>query len=335
MNSDAGSDQDGDGQPPADSRQQPFATLTPERLFTALAAAGFYCDGRLQALNSYENRVYALRSDDGERLVVKFYRPQRWSDAQIREEHAFLRALDDAGVPVITPQQRDGSSLFIDQELRFAVFPHCAGRPFEADNDAQLAIMGRTVGRLHLAARTFTFQHRPRLDVQHYARPALAATLDSAHLPAHLAGRYRALAEQTLILCEQVLTRWRDIDWISAHGDLHPGNILWTGDGVLLADFDDARCAPAVQDLWMLADTPGARDLLISEYESFCDFDWREWQLVNALRTLRLLHHTGWLASRWSDPTFPRHFPWFAASNYFPEQLALLQEQLDALQDDA
>ena len=315
-----------------------YAGLTPDAILLALESAGWLPEAALHPLNSFENRVYSFRDEStnesvSSKFVVKFYRPGRWSRAQILEEHAFLFELADTDIPVIAPERRDGLSLFEHSGFLFAVFPQRGGRPFEAGNGAQLEVMGRTVGRLHAVAQQKTFAVRERLDVEHFARPALQATLQSPLLPSHLLARYRSAAEQLLDSCDAQLQRLHDVSWQRCHGDLHPGNIFWTGDGVLLMDFDDCRTAPAVQDLWMLANTPAERALLISEYENFCDFDWREWQLAEVFRGLRLVQYGGWLAQRWDDPTFPRHFPWFGGEHYFAGQISLLTEQRDAIID--
>ena len=315
------------GEPPV------YAALTPDTILTALESAGWLPEAALQPLNSFENRVYSFRDDDGDKFVVKFYRPQRWRAEQIQEEHDFLFELAQTDIPVITPISRDGNSVFSSHGFSFAVFPQRGGRPFESGNEDQLAIMGRTAGRLHAMAQQRNFHHRDRLDIASFVGPALAATLASSLLPAHLATRYRDAAERLLDACRQQFQRLHDVTWQRCHGDLHPGNILWTGDGVLLIDFDDCRTAPAVQDLWMLAHTANERALLIAEYESFCEFDWREWQLAEALRGMRLVQYSGWLAQRWNDPTFPRHFPWFGGESYFNGQISLLTEQLDAVSD--
>lgn len=321
--------------------QHVYAGLTPDAILQSLEQAGWQPDAALHALNSFENRVYSFRDESaaaetsGQKFVVKFYRPGRWSQAQIQEEHDFLFELADTEIPVIVPERRDGISVFTANGFLFAVFAQRGGRPFEAGNDEQLAVMGRTVGRLHAAAQQKNFVVRERLDVAQFARPALAASLQSRMLPAHLQQRYGDVAQQLLSLCEQQLQRLHDVNWQRCHGDLHPGNILWTGDGVLLIDFDDCRTAPAVQDLWMLAHTPAERALLVSEYETFCDFDWREWQLAEVFRGLRLVQYCGWLAQRWDDPTFPRHFPWYGGDAHFAGQIMLLQEQCEAINDAA
>lgn len=320
--------------------QHAYAALTPDAILQALETAGWLPEAALQPLNSFENRVYSFRDDsfacnDSHKFVVKFYRPQRWTRHQIQEEHDFLFELADTDIPVIAPVQRDGHSLFEANGFLFTVFPQRGGRPFETGNDNQLEVMGRTAGRLHAVAQQRAFNERERLDVEQFARPALAATLASAHLPAHLAPVYRDTAERLLDICNEQFQRLHDVHWQRCHGDLHPGNILWTGDGVLLIDFDDCRTAPAVQDLWMLAHSPAERALLIAEYENFCEFDWREWQLAEVFRGLRLVQYGGWLAQRWDDPTFPRHFPWFGGDHYFAGQISLLTEQKTAIQDGA
>lgn len=309
-----------------------YAALTPDCILHALESVGFAPDTALQAMNSYENRVYAFRDGEGDKQVVKFYRPKRWNLLQINEEHRFLFELADADVPVILPHVRDGVSCFDFQEFYFAVFPQRGGRAFEAGNQEQLAIMGRTAGRLHACAQTRPFSARPKLNVEQFVQPALNAATRSTMLPARWRDDYQLLSTELAELCDEWLQRLPEQSWQRCHGDLHPGNILWTGDGVLLVDFDDCRTAPAVQDLWMLADSIEDRALLIDEYERFCEFDWSQWRFAEVLRSMRLMQYTGWLAERWSDPTFPRHFPWFAHDNYFADHIQQLQEQLRLLQ---
>lgn len=308
-----------------------YAALTPDCVLDALDAFGFAPDAALQPMNSYENRVYTFRDSSGSRQVVKFYRPKRWNYLQIHEEHQFLFELADADIPVILPHRRDGVSCFDYQDFYFAVFPQRGGRAFEAGNVEQLAIMGRTAGRLHTCAKTAAFSARPLLNVEHYVQPAIEAVLRSELLPGRHRDDYQIISVELAELCADWIKRLPDHAWQRCHGDLHPGNILWTGDGVLLVDFDDCRTAPAVQDLWMLADSIEDRALLIDEYEQFCEFDWSQWRYAEVLRSMRLMQYTGWLAERWSDPTFPRHFPWFANADYFPDHIRQLQEQLRLL----
>ncbi len=312
----------------------PYEQLTPDLILNALEAAGFYADGSLLALNSYENRVYAFRDDDKQRFVVKFYRPQRWSAAQIQEEHAFIAHLQAAELDVIAPLQRDGCSLFSHADFYFAVYPQRGGRALDTSDDTQLEIIGRTIGRLHAAAEHFSFRHRPVLTVDQFALPALQQTVQSNTVPSHLLTRYQSVAESVLHVCRQRYAALPDLTWLSCHGDMHIGNILWTGEHTLLCDFDDARTAPAIQDLWMLAHSAHERDVLVSEYETFYEFDWRQWSLQEVQRSLRMIQYTGWLAARWADPTFPRHFPWFGSEAYFLEQIHALEQQRELLEGD-
>lgn len=309
----------------------PYERLTPDTILSALESAGFYSDGGLLALNSYENRVYAFRDDDKNRFVVKFYRPNRWSSAQIQEEHDFLFHLFNAELDVIAPLQRDGKSLFEYADFLFAVFAQRGGRALDTSDTVQLEMIGRTIGRLHFAAQSFPFQYRESLTVDSFAAPALKTTLQSTLLPAHLLPRYQTVAESVLQQCRARYAALPDLSLLSCHGDMHMGNILWTGETILLCDFDDARTAPAIQDLWMLSNTPYERDVLIDEYETFNEFDWRQWPLVEVQRSLRMIQYTGWLAARWTDPTFPRHFPWFGTEHYFVEQIAALTLQAEIL----
>ncbi|HEX4910841.1 MAG TPA: serine/threonine protein kinase, partial [Permianibacter sp.] len=231
-------DHDHAGVNDAGEHQHVYAQLTPDTILLALESVGFLPEAALHSLNSFENRVYSFRDDDGSKYVVKFYRPGRWHRDQIQEEHAFLFELADTDIPVIAPVQRDRVSVFEASGFLFAVFPQRGGRPFEAGNDTQLEVMGRTVGRLHAVAQQRAFSSRERLDVEQFARPALAETLQSPLLPPHLRSAYQGAAESVLEACSAQLQRLHDVNWQRCHGDLHPGNILWTGDGVLLIDFD-------------------------------------------------------------------------------------------------
>lgn len=317
-----------------DAAPQVYAALEPETILQALASAGFHGDGGLQTLNSFENRVYAFRDDHKNRFVAKFYRPGRWSRAQIQEEQDFLFYLHERELPVLLPlRHADNRCVFEHENFLFTVSPQRGGRALDGQDPVQLEILGRSIGRLHAAAEHFPFRFRERLEVEHYAGRARLATLASAQLPAAYAERYAQLSQHLLTLCQNKIAAFSGLEYISCHGDMHAGNILWTGSEVLMVDFDDARTAPAIQDLWMLASDNAARDILVDAYEDFMEFDWRQWQLAEAMRSLRMVQYTGWLAARWSDPTFPRHFPWFATAKYFEEQIVALQQQIDLLED--
>lgn len=315
-----------------DTHEHAYARLTPDCILNALDAVGFAPEAALMPMNSYENRVYAFRDHEQHKHVVKFYRPERWTHAQIQEEHQFLFELVEADIPVIAPEQRDGTSVFEFESFLFAVFPQCGGRPFESGNPEQLAVMGRTVGRLHACAQVHPFIERPVLSIDDYVRPALKAMSECPHFPKHLREPYQHIATELADRCHTLLKKLPDAAWQRTHGDMHPGNLMWSGDGVLIVDFDDCRRAPAVQDLWMLADTIEQRAILIDEYEQFCEFDWSQWRYAEVLRSMRLMQYAGWLAARWLDPTFPRHFPWFASEQYFAQHIEQLRDQVQLLE---
>jgi len=338
-----------------------YAGLGPQQVLAALDAAGLRGDGRLLQLNSYENRVFQVMLEDGGAVVAKFYRPGRWIDAQILEEHAFALELAAAEVPVVPPLalQAAGPALQLQGEAgtlatwcdddgtpyRFAVAERRAGREPELDDPAVLAQLGRFIGRLHAVGRQGRFEHRHHLGAAD-ATAAVAALLQAgvvtpAELPAWRASAEAAAALVAERFAEVAATG--PIDTLRLHGDCHPGNVLWRpgsaeGDPGRphIVDLDDAVQGPAVQDLWMLVsgDAPTmARqlDVLLRGYEDFSDFDDRERALIEPLRTLRMLRHSAWLAARWGDPTFPIHFPWFGSAAYWSQQTTLLREQLELM----
>ena len=288
----------------------PYAGLSPARVLDALSAQGYACDGRLLALNSFENRVYQIGLDDNQFVVAKFYRPGRWSDAQIEEEHAFVRELVEAEVPVLAPLMRDGRSVFEFEGYRLAVFPRRGGRAPELEGIAVAQWLGRTLGRLHLVGARHRFAVRESVDLASLVDAPSRAVLASPLLPEHLQMRYARAVEQAR---DVLASRWRACapqQVIRLHGDCHPGNVLWNDAGPLLVDFDDARNGPAVQDLWMLmTGEPAQRDALLEGYAQFRDFDERELGLVDPLRLMRQIHYAGWIAARWADPAFPLAFP--------------------------
>ena len=284
----------------------PYAGLSPARVLDALSAQGYACDGRLLALNSFENRVYQIGLDDNQFVVAKFYRPGRWSDAQIEEEHAFVRELVEAEVPVLAPLMRDGRSVFEFEGYRLAVFPRRGGRAPELEGIAVAQWLGRTLGRLHLVGARHRFAVRESVDLASLVDAPSRAVLASPLLPEHLQMRYARAVEQAR---DVLASRWRACapqQVIRLHGDCHPGNVLWNDAGPLLVDFDDARNGPAVQDLWMLmTGEPAQRDALLEGYAQFRDFDERELGLVDPLRLMRQIHYAGWIAARWADPSMP------------------------------
>jgi Ser/Thr protein kinase RdoA (MazF antagonist) len=306
-----------------DFADTPFGTLGPEQVLDAVEAAGFRSDGRFLALNSYENRVYQVGLDDAAPVVAKFYRPHRWSDDAIREEHAFSQQLAAAEIPVVAPIGIEGETLLVHADFRFAVFPRRGGRWPELDDPETREWLGRFLGRIHAVAATAPFRHRPRLGRKSYGIEPSAYLLEQGLIPSHLVEAYRTLIADLLARIDACYERAGDVAQIRLHGDCHPGNILWTDAGPHFVDLDDCRMGPAVQDLWML----------LSGYEEFYDFDRRELHLIEALRTLRMIHYAAWLARRWSDPAFPRAFPWFGSDRYWEEHILSLREQA-ALMDE-
>lgn len=314
--------------------RHPFEALTPSFIIDAVESQGFVCDCRTLALNSYENRVYQVGIEEGAPLIAKFYRPGRWSNEQIAEEHQFCFELADHELPVVAPLRRDGASLFEYGGFRFALYPRQGGHAPELDDLGNLLILGRLLGRLHCLGAVRPFAHRPRLDVATFGRQSVDL-IRERFVPADLRANYEALTTDLLQTVDAIV-QGVNAPGIRVHGDLHAGNILWRHDAPHLVDLDDARLAPAVQDFWMLLCGDRPRRLaqlstLVEGYEEFFTFNPRELQLIEALRSLRLLHFSAWLASRWEDPTFPRHFPWFNTPRYWGEQILELREQIAAL----
>ena len=316
----------------------PFATLSPDHVLDALDSVGLYSDGRLLALNSYENRVYQAGREEGPPVVVKFYRPDRWSEAAILEDHAFVAELAEEEIPVVPALSIDGRTLHQFGAFRFAVFPRRGGRAPELGDPATLEWIGRFVGRIHAVGARRAFRARPAIDIDTFGRAPRAYLLDSGLIPPDMLPAWQSVTEQALAGVVRCYERAGEQPQLRLHGDCHVGNVLWTPDGPHFVDFDDSRSGPAVQDLWMLLS--GERGEMVSQmsdilagYEDFCEFDPRQLYLVEALRTLRLLHYSAWLASRWDDPAFPVAFPWFNTQRYWQDRVLELREQV-ALMDE-
>ena len=312
----------------------PYSRLTPDAVLNAVAAGGFPPDGRLLTLNSYENRVYQVWLDDDTVLVAKFYRPGRWSDAQIDEEHAFARELAEREIPVVAPLK---SLTF--EGFRIALYPRRGGRTPELDDPATLEWIGRFIGRIHAVGATRKFEFRDKLDAQSFGHEPRAFLLASHFVPAELLDAWQAVTEQALGAVERCYERAGDVRAIRLHGDCHPGNILWTHQGPHFVDLDDARMGPAMQDLWMLLSGDRAsmtRQLgdVLRGYEDFAELDRRELHLLEALRTLRLIHYSAWIARRWDDPAFPAAFPWFNTQRYWQDRILELREQIALMQEE-
>ncbi len=326
----------------------PYADLTPDLVLDALEALGQRVDGRLLQLNSYENRVFQIGLDSGHFVVAKFYRPARWSDAQILEEHAFAHELVAAEVPAVPPMalqaalegasvQGDPPTLGFYKGHRVAVSHRRGGRSPELEDLGVLTWLGRFLARLHLVGAQRPFTHRPTMGVAQTGQQARQWLADSDSLPIEQRTQWLAVTDQALDLCQQAFDRIDGLRLRRLHGDCHPGNILWTPDGPHFVDLDDACMGPAVQDFWMLlSGDPRDRQVqlnaLLEGYESFTEFDWRELKLVEPLRTLRIIHHSAWLARRWHDPAFPAAFPWFGSAMYWQQQIDLLRQQIDVMQ---
>ena len=317
----------------------PYSALTPDVVVDAVEALGHVCDGRILALNSYENRVYQVGREEGGPVVVKFYRPGRWSDAAILEEHEFALELARSEIPVIAPDVHDGRSLFKHDGFRYAVYPRAGGRWPELGSKDDRQWMGRFLARIHGIGRTRAFRHRPRLDWRVLGRETADYLLDSGWIPSHLEVAYESLADDALNLVAQRFDEAAPLRTLRLHGDCHPGNVLWTDAGPHFVDLDDCMTGPAVQDLWMLLsgrpeEMRAQLDDLLDGYQEFADFDHHEVALIEPLRTLRIMHYAGWLARRWDDPAFPRAFPWFVEPKYWEEHVLNLREQLAAMEEE-
>jgi Ser/Thr protein kinase RdoA (MazF antagonist) len=341
-----------------------FETLTPDLVLDALESVGLRGDGRLTALSSYENRVYQVQLEDGTSVVAKFYRPQRWSDAQILEEHQFaaeLMAFEVPAIgPLVLPDPANGQTLHHFGGFAFSVSPRRGGRAPELDDGEVLEWIGRFLARIHTVGAKQPFVHRPALNLATFGTEPMQWLLDNDKVPLDVQSLWTRKCQDAidLIASHAILAEstgqnnsknadTNGIRLLRLHGDCHPGNILWTpadaapasGPGPHFVDLDDARMGPAVQDFWMLLSgdrQQRTRQLgaLVDGYEQFREFNRDELALIEPLRTLRLIHYSAWLARRWSDPTFPVNFPWFGSSDYWQGQVQMLDEQIEAMQED-
>ncbi len=315
----------------------PFSDLTPDVVLDAAASVGFDAQGRFFALNSYENRVYQL-GPPGEALVLKFYRPSRWSDAQIAEEHAFAVELAAEELPVAAPVAVDGRTLLTYRGYRFAAFPWMRGRAPELDAPGALQVLGRTLARMHQVGARRPFRARVRISIERLGKQAREQVLASELLPAALRERYASATAALLERVERAFEAVGPVQEIRLHGDCHIGNLLWNERGPVFVDLDDCAGGPRVQDLWMwLSGSPAEQQRqwaeLIEGYQQFADFDFRELRLIEPLRALRMLHHAAWVSQRWADPAFPRAFPWFGDVRYWENHITDLLEQLSVIDD--
>ena len=328
----------------------PYQVLTPSVVLDALSGLGLAVDGRLSALSSYENRVYLAHLDDDTSVVAKFYRPGRWSEAQIREEHSFTAELVAEDIPVVGPLVLNSMSLHearvvhdgVDGHFWFSVSPRRGGRAPELDDPEVLMWIGRLMARMHLVGERHAFSVRPVLNLQTFGEQSREQLVSQQQIAEEVQQQWLSLCDQALALVQQQMPQ--DLKVLRLHGDCHPGNILWTPEGMPepgphFVDMDDARTGPAVQDLWMLvhgdiAERRQRMEIVLEGYESVRGFDRRELQCIEPLRTLRIIHYSAWLAGRQDDPAFPLHFPWFGTSDYWRGQCDTLREQIEAMQTD-
>ena len=319
--------------------EHPYDRLGPDMVIDAVESAGYLSDARLLALNSYENRVYQVGIEDATPLIAKFYRPERWSDAQILEEHAFSLELQDAEISVVAPMvDARGNTLHEYDGFRFALFQRRGGHPPELDNFDNLLVLGRTLGRIHAVGRAGVFKARQQITVERMLTQCREFLLEG-FIPQSLVPAYSTLTSDLLQSVSAIYAEVKPGDMIRLHGDCHVGNILWRDDTAHFVDLDDCCTAPAIQDLWMFlsGDRP-YRQLQLAEliegYSEFCDFDPRQIRWIETLRTLRLVNYAAWLARRWGDPAFPRAFTWFNTERYWADHILELREQMSALQEE-
>ena len=320
------------------NNSHPFETLQPGFILDAVESIGYQADGRVTALNSYENRVYQIGIDGEDPVIAKFYRPGRWSNEQINEEHAFTYELSQAELPIVTALRNNKDDyLFEYEKFRFALYPRKGGRAPELDNLDNLFILGRFLGRIHLIGASKDFEYRPLIDSQSYGHESVEL-ISKSFIPQDLKTAYDSLTKDILCTIDQTLSDFGEITHIRVHGDCHIGNMLWRDDLPHFIDFDDSRMAPAIQDVWMLlSGNRKEQEIQLREiiegYNEFADFNMRELALIEVLRTLRILHFSAWLARRWDDPAFPLGFPWFNTQRYWEDHILNLREQFAALNE--
>ena len=325
------------------AKQHAYAALTPDVVLDALSDLGLAVDGRMTALSSYENRVYQVMLDDNSSLVAKFYRPERWSDAQILEEHSFAAELMADEVPLVGPLNLQGKTLHHAHGFAFSVSPRRGGRMPELDDAEVLEWIGRFIARIHIVGARHAFATRPTLNVATFAVESRDWLLAQNIIPLDQQSAWREVCDQAIALAENAFSA-HPAHHIRLHGDCHPGNILWTptdlpNGGPHFVDLDDARMGPAVQDLWMLLSGERAQrtlqlSMLLDGYEQMREIDRSELALIEPLRTLRLIHYSAWLARRQDDPAFVQHFSWFGSSDYWAGQTHMLVEQCEAMQEE-
>ena len=317
-----------------------YNALEPDTILQAVDSVGFSSSGRMLALNSYENRVYRIELEEAAPLVAKFYRPGRWSDEAILEEHAFAQELAADEIPIVPPLAFDGETLLQHGGYRFALYPLQGGRWPDLEYSEDMIWMGRFIARIHVHGSRHLFRHRPEISIQRLGIDAVGYLMANDFIPAHLEQAYRTLSDDLLQIIEQRFDEAGEITRLRLHGDCHRGNVLWTEKGPHFVDLDDCCNGPAIQDLWMLLSGERAEMTvqmidLLEGYSEFATLDMAQLNLVEALRTLRMMHYAAWLARRWDDPAFPQAFPWFGTTQYWEQHILELREQLARMQEPA
>ena len=324
----------------------PYQRLSPDTVINAVESIGLLTDMRQYPLNSYENRVYQVGIEEDSPVIVKFYRPNRWSKDTILEEHQFLAELAEEDLPVVAPLEIDGKTLFEYDDFLFSISPRKSGHSPEIANRDQLEYLGRWLARLHQVGNDYHFKHRPiwngKAELGHaqdksIIQQSCETVLKSDLLHDDFRAAYESLCRD---LNELVTQQYQPelSDTLRIHGDCHVGNLLWRDEQLYMVDFDDCVQGPAMQDIWMLLSGEREEQLQQLEsirngYEVFRPFPYHQLKWIEALRTIRLIKHTAWVAERWSDPAFPAAFPWFTGVQYWSSHILSLREQLSAIQE--
>jgi len=321
-----------------DSNVHSYSQLDPDTIIDAIESLDYISDKRILALNSYENRVYQIGIEDAAPIIAKFYRPGRWTDEMIKEEHEFTLELANAEIPVVAPLLVNNETLFKFKDYRFSIYPRFGGYAPELDNPDHLLQLGRILAQLHNIGETKSFAERPELTIEDFAIKPAKYLLENKFIPVYLEIAYSTLTDDLINRIKNCFEQAGNYKSLRLHGDCHHGNVLTRDEKFYIVDLDDARTGPTIQDIWMFLS--GDRDYMTARfndfmegYTEFRDFDPRELHLIEALRTMRLIHYAAWLAQRWNDPAFPIAFPFFNTQQYWEEQILGLREQAALMEE--